>query len=309
MHLLPRLLLLLAPLPLALAAEASPLARLAELERALAAAGAPAERGDVVAIPLLTAQLQVDGDLVPAALFASDELAAIGAPHVQQFLRTDDRALYVSGPWVLSLSELDEPERKRLVDGMGLKPAAPLPPPLKSAATPPTQTPASASLKSGLFPAQVQVQMGGFIDQDADGKGEFAFFPELSGARRVGKDSVELMLIAKTFQQAEPVVDGYRFAIHLPAGPDRAMVCQADGTRPALDAATQAEAISLQERYWVAYAWPEVGSGEQFAISQKGIVYRRLADGKPPAWNSLSGASRWDDERVAPGWEPVAPRR
>ena len=82
---------------------------------------------------------------------------------------------------------------------------------------------AASSLKSGIFPAQVQFQAGGYVDNGgpgiatANGIGDFAFvFPALSGATGTaanGLPTVALSLLPPTWNFTNPNVNSYLFGL------------------------------------------------------------------------------------------------
>jgi hypothetical protein len=153
---------------------------------------------------------------------------------------------------------------------------------------------AATSLKSGVFPAEIQFQAGGYADDNGNGVGEYGFFSEMSGAP-VGDNKLTLSLLNETWNDPTPLINGYRFAVFLPD--DR------DGSVDSPDARRTVKGKA--EEGFVAYAWPdEEGSGRRmFAITAAGTVYATAWDGQPPAWNALwgGGTSGWKDE---PAWQP-----
>ena len=159
---------------------------------------------------------------------------------------------------------------------------------------------AAATLKSGIFPAQIQFQAGGYLDQDQDGIGEFGFFQELSGGPIAGqKADLKLQLLPPAFNVPEPENAGFGFAIFLPDGQGGAVTEQL-GMR-----ATNAKSASAQKKHFVAYAWPvAAGNGRKaYAITEAGVVYVSPAPmtENPPAWNDLFGGKGWDAQ---PAWPP-----
>jgi len=82
---------------------------------------------------------------------------------------------------------------------------------------------AASSLKSGVFPAQVQFQSGNYVDNGgpsgatADGIGDFAYvFPALSGATgatSAGLPLVPLTLLPNTWETNSPSINSYSFLI------------------------------------------------------------------------------------------------
>jgi type II secretory pathway pseudopilin PulG len=164
---------------------------------------------------------------------------------------------------------------------------------------------AATTLKSGVFPAQVQFQGGGYRDLDHDNVGEFGFFHELSGgpvAGQVNDQQIHLMTPTERWNKPLPEANGYRFAMFLADGKGGAF--GADDKQPA----GLSENANEGERYFIAYAWPiDEDSGRRaFAITSAGMVYATLAtdlNGEAPTWNTLFGGEgkSWKDE---PEWLP-----
>ncbi len=163
---------------------------------------------------------------------------------------------------------------------------------------------AAASLKSGVFPAQVQFQGGGYRDLDGDNIGEYGFFSELSGGPVIGrKDDITLQLLPNTgWNTPLPTVNAYHFVMYLPDGQG--------GAYGATDKLPEkiAEAANAGEKYFVAYAWPidDSNGRRAFALTNAGTVYSILANELPegaPAWNTVFGGegTGWSD---APVWQP-----
>jgi hypothetical protein len=151
---------------------------------------------------------------------------------------------------------------------------------------------AAATLQSGVFPAQIQFQAGGYADGDADGIGEYGFPDELSGAP-VG-DGTTLSFLPPAFNAREPEVDGWHYRVWMPAK---------DGG--AVDSPATRAASGDAERAFVVYAWPvDAEDGARIlAITAAGRVLVGPWTGEPPAWNALwgGGGAGWDD---APTWQP-----
>ena len=156
---------------------------------------------------------------------------------------------------------------------------------------------AMATLKSGIFPAQISFSMAGHNDLDGDNRGEYAFLPQLCGAvgtfgtngsNGLGPD--ELMFLG--FEFSEPTteeINGYHFQVWLPDGQGSAVDYAAAAANAANGVTTGA---NDQERYFVAYAWPQIPGetgNKVFAITQAGTVYSvNVSEIElPPAWNAL----------------------
>ncbi|MBA3685218.1 MAG: hypothetical protein H0W72_08260 [Planctomycetes bacterium] len=154
------------------------------------------------------------------------------------------------------------------------------------------QNAAASTLKSGVFPAQIQFQGGGYSDSNEDGLGDYGFFEELSGATPVG--GVELNLMDASFQAHEPVVNGYRYLMFVKDDQNGA-VSSIDGRRTVKGNADQ----------FVAYAVPEDAEQgrKMFAVTTAGTVYTTPFTGEMPDWNALwgGGDKGWADQPV---WQP-----
>ncbi len=126
---------------------------------------------------------------------------------------------------------------------------------------------AAATLKSAIFPAEVQYQSGAYADADQDGVGEYG------GLRALSTDP--LRLIQGPLAQGD-VANGYRFAIFV------------------------ADEADLGERHFIAYAWPvSADMGRRaFVITDQGAVHSVLAmdlKGQPPTWDTALGGGTWGD--------------
>jgi hypothetical protein len=160
-----------------------------------------------------------------------------------------------------------------------------------------------ASLKSGVFPAQIQFQGGGYVDQNHDNVGEYGFFSELSGGPLDNRaNGIRLNLLSATWNAAYPQVHGYTFACWLPDGVGGAVGAN-DGPRTA-----NAIAGAEQQKGFVVYAWPtEPGPRKAvYALTQNGVIYFKPANEVElsvtgPAWNDLFNHMGWD---AAPTWPP-----
>lgn len=150
---------------------------------------------------------------------------------------------------------------------------------------------AGATLKSGIFPAQVQFQGGAYRDGDADNIGEYGGLGQLSGRIATEKFAVGgIRLLSGSLAQGDSA-NGYRFRIWLPDGQGGAV----DG-----DQAMPAGAADAQERSFLALAWPmspEQG-GTMFALGADGQLRSLPWDGAEPVWQSALGDG-WEE---APTW-------
>jgi hypothetical protein len=158
---------------------------------------------------------------------------------------------------------------------------------------------AAASLKSGVFPAEVQFQAGNYHDRDKDGIGDFGFFGEMAGGPIPGKpDTLKLALLAPAWNAVSPVINGYQYAVYIPDGKGGAMSAADD--HPITDALS----TERPENSFVAYAWPlkATKGSHMFAITTSGTVYAIpfKAHDAVPAWNALFGGKGWHD---AVAWE------
>ncbi len=161
---------------------------------------------------------------------------------------------------------------------------------------------AATSLKSGVFPAQVQFQGGGYRDLDKDNIGEYGFFHELSGGKIAGQANdlkVQLLAPGEAWNVPLPERNGYRFAMFLADGAGGAIGVHDKAPEKKPDHANDGE------RYFVAYAWPiDASQGRKaFAITHAGMVYTIPADqldGAEPAWNTVFGGEGkgWQDQPV-----------
>ncbi len=139
---------------------------------------------------------------------------------------------------------------------------------------------AVATLKSGVLPAQIQFQAGGYMDQDRDGTGEYGFFQELAGGPIAGQGAdLKVNLMTADFNTPEPEKNGYRYAIFLPDGQGGATAERLGVRKP------DAKAADAQEKRFVVYAWPVEGGGRMFAITQAGQVHASPvpSEGEAPA--------------------------
>ncbi len=164
---------------------------------------------------------------------------------------------------------------------------------------------AVATLKSGIFPAEIQFQAGGYVDADGDSRGEYGFLDELTGLRATsangGHGEGSLQLLTKTLDHGGPQ-SGYHYAIFLPDGQGGALAEPAGSAKRPVVAA----AIADQEKYFIAYAWPEdADKGRRmFAITQNGTVLSAPFDGTAPAWNAaLEDGTTWAEQKFQ--WKPV----
>lgn len=169
--------------------------------------------------------------------------------------------------------------------------------PGRSCRAPSDLSAAAATLKAGVFPAQVQFQGGSWIDQDGDGTGEYGLLSELSGRRPTG---TACRLLQGPLGSGD-LAHHYRYAIWLPDGAGGALgEPEGMAARPALAAAAPAQA-----RHFRAYAWPDgTGSNKRmFCIDETGVL--RAADwkGAPPGWDAVTGGKGWG---AAPVWPQFA---
>lgn len=174
-----------------------------------------------------------------------------------------------------------------------------------------------------IAPEQREFQAFAFVDQDADGIGEFATFGELAGteAMRGTEHVAEPPFLPAAFgdQLAGGVVQrqGYYFRIDLPTTDGAGLVVPCEhGSDPTPDHA---------ESLWHAYAWPvEAGvtADTTFHVDREGKILAAVAEGgrysgleKAPSYDAAIVATRPGDftAPTASGargndgllWEPV----
>ncbi len=146
---------------------------------------------------------------------------------------------------------------------------------------------AAAALKSGILPAEVQFQAGGYADGDGNGLGEYAAgfasaYPTLSGQSLI--NGITLNLLSPTYNTDTPTISGYTFQ------------------RPVTSAG------SVEQVWAVATRPVDINQGRrQFAINQAGNIY--AAGPTTTAANTISetgtfGASMTGAPTAASGWKP-----
>ena len=155
-----------------------------------------------------------------------------------------------------------------------------------------------ATMKSGIFPAQVQFQAGGYLDIDQDNVGEYGLLGQLAGRTPTDKiPAGQIKLLVGPFAQGDEAF-GYRFKSWLPGADTTTAVSTWEELQ-----VVKAPDANPRERHWTVYAWPAAGSlGKVFAISEDGMLRSQAWDGKEPAWNAVRGGKSWSD---APVWPPV----
>ncbi len=136
---------------------------------------------------------------------------------------------------------------------------------------------ASASLKSGVFPAQVQFQAGGYQDVDADNVGEYGTLQALTGTvatNKIAVNSIKLLQgpLATTGNIAagtsivlpgSGVATGFRFLGYAPSSTDttgEATVAGGmwyEGSAAPTALAATAENANNGEKYWIVACAPE----------------------------------------------------
>jgi hypothetical protein len=146
---------------------------------------------------------------------------------------------------------------------------------------------AAAALKSGLLPAQVQFQNGGFCDRDGNGIGTYAVvgiadrdghalepYAVMAGAVTVG--GRRLNLLAPVFARTGHVVSGYAYQ------------------EPVSETAPRGKLDYGGERVWAAICYPtDARCRHFFAINQAGNVFSLPAygDRDPERLRPLPGES------------------
>ena len=129
---------------------------------------------------------------------------------------------------------------------------------------------AAAALKSGILPAEVQFQSGGYIDADSNGVGCYAVsgasglstspYDQMCGNVTVG-NGINLHLLAPSYQGSTPLISGYRFSN--PA-------CASSGVVPT------STADGVAEQTWAVLTYPtdNTSGRKAFAINQAGMIYQ-----------------------------------
>ena len=152
---------------------------------------------------------------------------------------------------------------------------------------------AASSLKSGVFPAQILFQSASYADDDGNGIGDFGFLTEMSGGQLPGSD-LKISLLPATWNASTPLLNGYRFATWVYAGPGAASA----------DPRERAAAKAQAEMGFVVYAWPDDRKHGRriFAITATGVVHSTMWDGNPPEWFALWGSAEqaWTGKPVWP---------
>lgn len=170
--------------------------------------------------------------------------------------------------------------------GMGVVPVAVLAavavPNLLESRVAANEAAAQVTLRAGIFPAQVQFQGGGYMDQDEDHVGEYGSIAELAGRLPAGRvPAGTIRLVTGPLAQGD-TANGYRYRAYLPDGAGGAVAAE-DAVRPAL-----AAAADQQERFFAVYAWPVAADAgrRMFLLVQDGQVRSVPWDGAEPAWNA-----------------------
>jgi len=162
---------------------------------------------------------------------------------------------------------------------------------------------AAQTLKSTIFPAQIQFQSGVYMDQDGDGVGEFGLLDELSGERPTGRAAAGTIKLVPA--ELEEDTQAYCYFVYLPSADGSTVEAPEEKTEAR---AANAAAAKAQARRFVAYAWPadETAGGKQFAITQAGIVYVSPYTGGVPTWNALFDNGTWETEPTWPQWKAAS---
>lgn len=138
------------------------------------------------------------------------------------------------------------------------------------------------TLRSNIFPAQMEFQSQALADRNKNGVGEYAFFDQLAAHHLLDpplKDVVD----------AEGTVSNgpYHFTIYLPDGQDG--FCDQAG----LAAVDQQQGVVLREFFYIAVAWPE-------SPQQGRHVYVILPNGDVHVSQSVEQAEAF---MADPGWQ------
>jgi hypothetical protein len=153
-----------------------------------------------------------------------------------------------------------------------------------------------ASLRN-LANCQEQMRLSGLVDCDNDGRGEFGFLLEMTGAARRRTAAGAVALAANDFSRTgrrvmPPLLspslagvdasghvakDGYQFRIYLPdSGSPAGWVGErGPGRTPGLLGGTGKVGTESSETTWCAYAWPEkagVTGNRVFFVNADGVV-------------------------------------
>jgi hypothetical protein len=159
---------------------------------------------------------------------------------------------------------------------------------------------AAATLKSGIFPAEVQCKEDVVLDQDGNGIGEYGLLSEITGRRAVNVPGLDkLKKMPGPLAQGE-VAYSYRFAAYLPDGKGGAITEPTEeGPRKPLGN----DAAKGQEQHFVVYAWPNEPNmcKRMLAITETGQVLFAPWEGQPPEWNAVFGGKGWGSELA---WKP-----
>ena len=151
-------------------------------------------------------------------------------------------------------------------------------------------------LRERILHAQEQFKAGVYRDQDGDGNGEYGLLSELAGRRDVG-DAQRLALIEGPLARGA-TAGGYSYTIYLPGGATRVADDGKTETRPLVPGNAE-----VQEKSFVAYAWPSrAKDGTMYALTN-GVVYQAAYSGMPPAWNAVFGGAGFDAQ---PTWKTAA---
>ncbi len=152
---------------------------------------------------------------------------------------------------------------------------------------------AAAALKSGILPAEVQFQAGGYSDADGNGIGTYcvinasgvslAPFNTLCGSAQIS--SITLTLLAPSYGGASPVISGYNFKQPITANPP-IVATPTDGSG---------------ERTWGIIAYPtDDNQGRRFfGVNQAGNVFASRPS--PTANSGVSGTGGINTIACGPG--------
>ncbi|WP_372364458.1 serine/threonine protein kinase [Candidatus Uabimicrobium sp. HlEnr_7] len=129
----------------------------------------------------------------------------------------------------------------------------------------------AVSLLSSYYEKQRQFRSEKHCDQNKNGVGEYGFLQELAGIINIrGKqESLNPPLINEKFKNKVLIYQGYCFYCYLP-GANNAM---SESNIKVLEETKSA--VSLQEKYFVIYAWPQKNkqtSNRIFAINESGMI-------------------------------------
>jgi prepilin-type N-terminal cleavage/methylation domain-containing protein len=155
---------------------------------------------------------------------------------------------------------------------------------------------AATSLKSGIFPAQVQFQGGGYQDTDLDNVGEFGHLVDLAGNRATTGAAVNTLRFLQGPLASQPAAsvaktaNGYNFSAFTSGNTAASKIQEATALATLVPTTTDNSA----ERNWAVGAAPERrdDTGRRvFLISHEGQVRSAPAVANTDTWFTAAGIS------------------